>query len=792
MISSFIKTALRHMARHLGYTVANVVGLSVGIGACLLVALFVKAELSYDRFNANAGRIYRVIESSARSDGFRRTRASTGTPLGLLAADEIPAVKGVTRVTPWEAVVRRGDICLRESGILFADSTFFEMFSFPLVRGDSGTVLDQPNSVVLTEDAARRYFGEVNPVSRTLQMEHFPDLTVTGVAENVPAESHLQFDLVVSSQTLDQNINGWSQHWDSPTRTYLLLDDAGQVGPTETLLDRLAAEHHPEAATTVFDYRLQPLVDIHLQWDESSDRLLIMGTIALFILILAAANYINLSTALAVRRAPEFGLRKVVGGTGRQLFAQYIVESLLTALAGAILAVGLAELVLPTFNLTVGSNLRLDLFGDPLMLAGLLVFTVWVGLVTGAVPAAILALVPTTTYLKGQGSHSRTGLWIRRGLVFFQFIIAAVLIASGLVVRQQEKFLEHKDLGFESRGLTAVRFDEPNDAGKRDLFRRLKTSFESVAGVRSVSGASVLPGGANVNGLTFRKGDTGELVSLPVIWVDRDYLRTLGVSVVRGRDFAADEGDRDGTAFVINQAAADRLGLSSESDAELTAYSGPDELDHEWYRAPVIGIAPDFHFRNLFYRMQPVVLIVEPSRCNYLLLRLDPTADKSVMAAVRQRWTRAMPDAPFEYTAVMDAIGDAYRAETRVASVSTWAGLLAILEAFLGLFGLASFAALERRHEFGIRKVIGASAWDIVRLITCEYAAMVVLANLVAVPATLLLMRRWLEDFPYKTNLGAQFFLITGLIMLVTASCAVGYQAIKSALSNPAEAIRRE
>jgi putative ABC transport system permease protein len=789
VLRNYVKIAFRTLLRYKGYSFINIAGLAVGMAACLMMLFYLRHELTYDAFHANARRIYRVVEQMQRSDGFQRRRATTGTPLAPLVLNNIPDVDGATRISQWEGIVRSGDSWFREPQFTFADPTIFDVFTFPLKTGDPSRVLSGPNKVVLTEECARKYFGKSDPVGRTLTFDNTMEFTVTGVLQPIPSNSHLQFGFLASFETLEHTYRGWSEHWDAPVATYLLFNGTADPAQVGRQLGDIAARYRPEDEQTTVHYALQPLADIHLSWDTSGLTVLLFPAIALFILILAVINYINLSTARAFRRAREVGIRKVVGAQRRQLAVQFIGDSLLTAFIALPAAIVLAELSLPAFNALAGTRLAIDYFGSPYILPGLLAVTLLVGVLSGCYPAFVLSSFRPIKVIRGVTSSGRGGLRLRSGLVVFQFTIAIALIVGSIVTRRQSMFLQTSDMGFDREEVLVVRMDDP--AIKRS-YESLKHEMTGQSGVLAVTAASDMPGGVDCRGLTYQVAGSDELFNIPTAWVDYDYLKTMGIPLAEGRAFSHKVAADAGNAFVLNQSAVTFLGMGEGVGSHLSAFPGPSPQGNPWHEGQVIGVTEDFHFRYLYCRLQPLVIIVNPQRCDYMLVRISPKNVSTTLASLKQTWQNILPGSPFEFSFLDDEINRLYRSEEHFAAVIRYAGLLAILVACLGVLGLASFMTETRVKEIGIRKVHGASVWRIIGMLSSRYAVYVAVAGLVAGPIAYYALSRWLEHFIYRITIGVWPFILAIGLSVIIALLSVAVQTTRAALANPVTVLRHE
>jgi putative ABC transport system permease protein len=713
----------------------------------------------------------------------------TGTPLAPLVQDIFPAVRTAVRISPWEGVVRTPESCFREDRFFFADSMVFDIFTFPLIAGDPKRVLAGPNQIVLTEETAQKYFGDDNPVGKTLTFDNTMEFTVTGILRSLPSNSHLQFDFLASFETLERTYRGWTEHWDAPVSTYILLDDRTDPAELESQFPAFAKEYRGVVDGSSITYWLQPLAEIHLSWDTSDFTIYVFPAIAVFILLLAGVNYVNLSTARATRRAREVGIRKVVGAQHRQLVYQFLGDSVLISLVAMPVAIALAELFLPALNSLAGIRLTIDYFSNPYVLPGLFAITLLIGLLAGGYPALVLASFRPLKIFRGSCSMGRSGSRFRSGLVVFQFTIAITLIVASIVAHNQLTFLLTSDLGFDTEEVLVMRMDDP--AIKRN-YSSLKNELVKQPGILAVSAASDMPGGIDCRGLTYRAAEATESTHLPTAWVDHDYLKTLGIRLADGRDFSTQVAADAGSAFILNRSAVEYLGLGDGLGRRMKAYPDPAGQGAPWHEGPIVGITEDFHFRYLRCRLQPLVMIINPERCSIMLVRISPENIRSTMTVLQRTWENIVPGSPLEFTFLNEEINHLYRSEERFAAIIRYAGLLAVLVASLGLIGLAAYLAETRTKEIGIRKVLGASAANIILLLSKEFFLLILVANALAWPIGYYLMNKWLQDFVYRTEIGLETFILTGLTALLIVLITVSFQAVKAALANPVDSLRHE
>jgi putative ABC transport system permease protein len=797
MLRNYLKIAYRNLKRRPGYTLINVGGLAVGMAACLLIALFVRDELSYDDFHENADRIYRLNKVTERGN---RTRESLHMPAPMAPSlvREQPAVESAVRLYQlYRARVERGGETFYESGFFVVDSTFFEVFGFPLMQGDPSTALKAPYNVVISQKMAEKHFGGENPLGQTITLkadEYYTgertSYTVTGVTR-VPQNSHLQFDFLISFATLrtsianDQKENPWSYN---AYYTYLLLDE--EADPSEIDIPEAALEN------ARLDYVLQPIERIHLHSNTNDELqpggdpryLYIFAAVALLILGVACVNYTNLATARSARRAREVGVRKTVGATRGSLAGQFLGEALVFSFLALVVALGLTRLALPFFDDLLGRPLSFSYARDGGMLAALAAAGLAVGLVSGSYPALFLSRFHPTEVLRGDFRLGRRGALLRGGLLVFQFGVSVALVAGTVVIGQQLDHVRSRRLGLDAERVVTVHardaLDNSYDAFKSELLQQ--------PGVEHVSAASQeLPFPVDRNmatGLAPEGVDTGNergIMDVNTLMVAPDFTETMGISLARGRDFTS--GDRsereDGRRPVlINEAAAEAFGW--EEPVGKTFTEDGDQM-------PVIGVVKNFNYQSLKTKIEPLVLMPYMYREDHVMVRVQPGSLPQTLEKIQATWGQ-FSDASFDYGFLDRRFDQLYRADERLATLIGGFSLLAVLVACLGLFGLAAYATERRRKEIGIRKAMGASARNIVQLLAKDFLGYVMLGFAAAVPVAWYAMRWWLRDFAYRIDLGAGPFAIAGALVLAVALATVSYHALRAAWANPADALRYE
>ncbi len=780
MFKNYLKIALRNILKHKSYALVNIAGLAVGIACCLLILLYVQDELRYDRFHQNAECIYRATLATSA-----QRVETTPSILGPLLQREFPEVERAVRLyetTRFGAVtVQHGERVFQEERFLFADSTVFAVFTFPLLHGNPATALTRPNTIVLTQASAQKYFGEANPLGQTLRVNNARDYEVTGVMQNVPSHSHLQFDFLASYTSLT---NEWAktETWYSANLyTYILLHENAALPPIE---QRFPVWVKRDEIRFWEKISLQKLTQIHLYWNNDIIRVYIFSSIAFLVLLIACINYMNLATARSLRRAREVGVRKVLGAVRRQLAAQFYGEIGLITLLALVLAVLFVEIARPAFNAVSGKQLAVGALAQPSFLLMLAAIGAVVALLAGSYPALLLSTFQPAKVLKSALQASGHGAGFRKGLVVAQFVISIALISGTAVVYQQLDYISNKKLGFEKEQVVILPM---RDWTLRRNYATLKSALAQHSNIVSVSAAAGFPGRV-LGGYGMQAEGLPENQILEVVGyaVDNDVIKTLGLELLAGRGFPETWTEAQGYVYVINERALQILGWEKE-----TAIG-------KWMNLPanrmgrVVGVVKDFHFASLHAEIKPLVMFIEPPEFAYLMVKLRPQDLSNTLAFMRTQWQALAPNSPFDYSFLDRSFDALYRTEQNAGRLLGVFAALAILIACLGLFGLASFTAEQRTKEIGVRKVLGATVVGIIGLLSRDYVKLMAIAFALAAPLGYFVMQYWLQDFAYRIDLSFGIFALAGGVALLIALLTVSTQAIKAALANPVEALRYE
>ena len=790
MLWNYLKVAWRNLLRHPLYAAINVVGLAVGLACCLLVLMLVLDEVNYDRFHEKADRIYRVLWDGKFGDNAWTTPVS---PVPVAEAlSNFPEVERTVRMRRKRRTLRVGQTHANETGFFYVETGFFDVFTVRFVAGDPVTALRDPDSVVITERTARRYFRGRDPLGQPLNLTDGTTLRVTGVVRAFPQQSHFQFDFLAPLWTLPIVEQRKAQWGSSTVYTYVALKKRTNASEVESKLREYVNRQGLAAGfTRSGDYsrfRLQLMTDIHLyskhdyELEQNGDivHVYVFSLIAVLVLFLACVNFVNLHTALSTGRTREIGIRKVLGSRRGRLVRQFFIESSMHFVLALVLAIGLSELAISHLVSLTGKQLALSsLSSPPVVLAMCGVFVVAAAL-AGAYPALVLSSFRPSDVFAGRVAAGIGGERLRNGLVVAQFCISIGMLIGVLVIRDQLLFVQHKRLGFDRENVLVVH-------GARALGRQSHIFRERLTTLAPVVAASVAQSvpGREFDSTLFRPEQPAnyEQTSLTFATVDEHYAEALGLEVFRGRNFAPGEFPSDSTAFLINRSAASILGWEEPLGKRLVLAGREGK---------VIGVVEDFHFQSLHHRIEPLVLPFLRWGRDYVVVRLHPGNVADAVASVRGLWEEFASDQPFEYSFLDSDYLRLYENEQRMIRVVQVFSGLAIFIACLGLLGLASFAAAKRKTEIGIRKVLGATVANVVFLLTRDFARRVFIAFVITSPVAYYVLSRWLQDFAYRSNIEWWMFAVSGGLAMGIALLTVSGQAIRAATANPVEAIRSE
>ena len=798
MLKNLLVVALRSLRRNRVYAALNVLGLAVGLACCVLVFLFVRDELSYDRFHPNADRIVRIGTDFEMEGGVQKYANSQGLLAPALEAD-LPEVEHAVRVIGGDFVVRVDDTVLQETNVAYVDSTFFLVFDgFRLLRGDPATALDAPGQAVLSESLARKYFGDADPIGQTL-LDRDQPITVTGVMADPPPQSHLRLDAVVSLSTASDP-GWWYRNWFSVNfQTYALLrsdtDFAAFEAKLPAFAERRAGDEMREMGNT-FAFRPEHLTDVYLRSDRSPEwargdlgALRIFSAVALFVLLIACVNFTNLATARSLDRAKEVGVRKTLGAQRVQLGAQFLAEAVLLSSVALAVAFSLVQLALPAFNTLTEKSLALgDLGWGGLGFVGVALVA---GLLAGAYPALMLSGFEPAAVLKGRFSTGRQGVALRQGLVVLQFAISVALIAATAIVFGQLDYMQSRSLGFdagsdETGQLLAIEFG--GDTNVQERLDAIKQRFAEHPDVIGVTSSITTPTGfhPSAGGEIERPEGGMRDFSVEPYLVDDAFVDVFGIELVAGRAPGHELISDSLAAYVLNETAVREAGFPS-NEAVLGK-----KASFWGYNGEVVGVVRDFHTRGVQQPVEPVGIVVTDLYQSVLTLRVGTADLPRTLDELEAIWADVAPQRPFTARFLDEAFGAQYAAERRFGQIFGILAGLAIFIACLGLFGLAAYAVQQRTKEIGIRKVLGASAQNVVVLLTKDVLALVGIAFVLAVPVVWFAMDRWLDGFAYRIDLGALPFALAGAAALVIALATVSIHTLRAATADPVRSLRHE
>jgi putative ABC transport system permease protein len=799
MFKNYLKIALRNIRKQKGYAFINIAGWAVGMTVCTLIMLWVQNELSYDRFHQNADRIYRLTLMA--HIGAPQSAPVAPTPAGPAMARDYPEILKAARMErPRRSLIVFGDKEFYEEGIGAVENSFFEIFSFPLLAGDPKTALTQPYTAVIAESTAKKIFGTESPLGKFLKLADGKDYAVTGVFKDVPGNSHINFNLLRSFETLVAENRAATENWFSiSTYTYLLLDEKADPRALEAKFPQFVDKNMGPTLKAIggtMTLRLQPLTRIHLYSDFALDiapqgdiaSVLLFSGIALLVLLVASINFINLSTARSATRAKEVGLRKTLGAARGRLVGQFLGESLIYSLLAMILALLLHFPGLRLFGRVIGRTMDKNVFQVPWMAPALLGLALFVGLAAGGYPAFILSSFHPVRVLKGQ-LRAGGGVWFRRILVVAQFTVSVLLIVSTLVISRQINYVKNKNLGFEKEHVLVV----PRiSAVLRRSYASVRSELKSIPGVQEVGASSMVPGRGISRSIFFPEGFSEEQPqAMDVLSIEPGFLPALGIRIAAGRNFSETmESDRT-QSILINETAARLFGWRDPIGKRFVIRPDPEESGQTTYLT-VIGMIRDYHTISLHQKIEPQLIQYDPDSVSAISIKLAPNSLPRVLDLLKQAWKKLEPLGSLDYVFLDDLFDRQYRADERMKAITLHFGVLAVLIGCLGLFGMSSFSVERRTKEIGIRKVLGSSVAGIVRLLSKETVLLIAVSNAVAWPAAYFLMNIWLRQFAYRTTITFWVFATAALLSGLTGFLTVSYQSIRAALGKPADALRYE
>lgn len=809
MLRNYLKIAIRNLARHKFISFINLFGLTIGLSCCLLITIYILNELSYDRYNTNAKNIYRVTRDFNSSDGVVSLRLSTvSPPFGYYMPTDFPEIKKLTRLlNPGTMPTKYNDKIFNEKNVYFGDENLFDVFTVKVLKGNPKTALYNPFSVMLTEESAKKYFGNDDPMDKTIRFSNQFDVKVTGIYKAFPSNAHLHPEMLLSFNTLkdsavfgEQNLR---RNWgDNSFFTYLLMPDnfvpEKMVARFPAFLDkRMAGEEYVgQQASKFTKLNLQKLTDIHLyshtdfEAEPNSDisRVYIFSAIALFILLIACINYMNLSTARSALRAREIGIRKVIGARRNELIAQFLGESILICLAAIVLAGVITFFALPWLNKVSGQDLSFETLLQPGIITVLVLIPFVVGILAGIYPALFMSSFQPVKTLKGLFKVAGSSISFRKVLVVAQFSIGIILIITTVVVFEQLHFIQKKSLGFDKERVVTMAYT--TEVGRQ--YESFRNELLQNSAFKSMTRSSRIPTGRllDYTGASTISGDSLRPVVTDIKYVasDNDFTSTFGIPMIAGRYFSREYGT-DTASFVINESSVKALGWKNANEAIGKDFKYGNQKGH------IIGVINDFHFESMHQAIVPMIMVMFPSSqpgFNNLSIKISGNDIAPALSFMEATWKKYFPETPVDYTFLDENFDRLYQAEQRQATLFTTFACIAIFIACLGLFGLSAFAISQRIKEIGIRKILGANVSTIVTLLSKDFLKLVGFAALLAFPVAWYFMKNWLQDFAYRISMPWWVFIVAGIAAALIALITISFQAIKAAIRNPVTSLRTE
>lgn len=786
MFRNYFKSTLRNMIKQKWYSLITLFGLTIGITCFILISIYVRYELSYDRFHENAKNIYRVLADTRESYMGKSQVTVTPGPLATAMKDEFPEIIKATKVKAERAVMNYKGNRFAEDRIYYVDPTLLEIFTFPLLTGNPKTALAEPNSLLISQDMAEKYFGQENPVGEIVHIDKI-DYKITGVMENIPGNTHFRFDFLAPfSSLIELHGRDLVYRWQSWSyQTYILLH--AKVDPLsleKKLPDFLKKNYSKDATQTL---RLQPIADIHfhtkanfeLELTADIRNIYLLSAIGIFILLIACFNYMNLSTARSTTRAKEVGMRKVIGAVRMQIIRQFLGESILFSVIALFLSLFLVKLLLPVFRIFIDRKLEIGFIQDWPLIMILLGLVLFIGFVSGSYPSFVLSSYQPTAVLKGtQLQGSKGSSFFRSSLVVSQFFISVALIFCTIVIYKQLHFIKNKELGFIKEHIVTV----PNpETGSKAFEYALRQNSQ----IQDTTASNDLP--HEISSASFGEWDghnPEEELLVYRNWVDSNFLSFYNIPIIQGRGFSEDYKDIEEKEYILNEAAVKAIGWDDPIGKRFGF--GADEV------GIVVGVVKDFHFAPLHLNIEPLALSPLKERFEWLSIKISPHNIQNTLSFIEKSWKAHYPEGGFRYSFLDDRLDRMYRTEQKLGKTLSYYTFIALFVACLGLFGLASFTTAQKKKEIGIRKVLGATEWNITLLTTQKFLGLVLVANAIAWPVAYFVMHKWLQNFAYRMDIGPWIFILTAVMSFCIALFTVGYQSVKAAIANPADCLRYE
>jgi putative ABC transport system permease protein len=787
MLKNYLKITFRNLKKDKSYTFINLTGLSVGLAVCLIIALFIQFHLGFDRFHEKSDRIYRIAKEESQSDQLQRSGNMQG-PLARTLANEIPEIDEAVRLMGvGKTLVTVDGESFYEEDIMRTDPSFFKIFNVTQLQKNTEDLLSDKNSIVLTEEIANKYFGNEDPLGKTITLNEIDDYTITGVVQDLPAQSHFHFTMLINipDEMYGMNVMDWNRF--SAFYTYLLLDQ--NTNPEQVLakVPQVLKGKISAGGLSNIAYFLQPLKDIHLRSDLSfelnANRIMsisyiyLFATIGFFILLIASLNYVNLSTARATTRLKEVGVRKTAGAGRSNLFWQFTGEILLLTFFAALLSLGVAELLLNQVNALMNLELSTAALWSPGFLGGFLLVVFLTGFLSGIYSSLMLSSFTPSDVLKGsQKVFSGGGL--RKGLIVFQFTVSMVLVIGTLIIDRQMSYIQNKNLGLNPDQVLNIALETNSSQSSA---QSLLDELSQIPGIESYTASAGIPATDHIRLFLFFNEDDEEPTPVYFNQVDQDFIQTLGMALTSGRNFTPSDFEQERTKALVNRSLIDQQGWTPEEaiGQKVSSYE-------------IIGVLQDYHFQSLENEIEPALITTLSNDPSFISARLNSENISSTMGQIEEIWQQINPSAPMQYSFLDSTFDSLYRSEQQLSILFSGFALITIIIACMGLFGLMAFMASKRAKEIGIRKVLGASVANIIALLSKDFVKLVILGCIIAIPIAWYAMNLWLADFAYRIEIGAGIFLLAGGVAILIALLTVSWQSIKAAVANPVESLRSE
>ncbi len=797
MLKNYIKVTLRNIIKNKLYSVINITGLSIGIAGSLLMLVYVSNQLSYESMHKNANNIVRISAGFGNGDNVMKL-AGTMPGIGPAAAEEIPEVKASVRFRKdYNAKIKVDARNFTEDNFFFADSNVFKVFTFHFVAGDKNTALISPNSIVISEKIAKKYFGNDKVIGENIILDNKYNFTITGIIKDVPANTYLRCDFIapyskaIDIYKIDRPWMSWGEDY-----TFLYLRNNVNLNDLKKKLDQILIKHTNEGFAKYLSFYILPLRDIYLESDMMGElgptgnikTIYIFSSIALLLLLIACLNFINLSTARSLRRSKEVGLRKVLGANRAGLFKQFWGESIIITLFAVFISLIFFEFLSPVLFKYFDVNISGINYFDKnffLILTGLILF---VSFIAGIYPALFLSKYKPVDSLKGVKTPGSSGTNLRKTLVVLQFSISIFLLIGTAAIYKQLNYMLNADPGFNKKDIFVVSYPA-SQKGAADKYSVLKNEFLSVHGVENVSGVYTLPGSNNKEQQSFRlKGQSkDDTMTMQASGVDYDFIKTLGIKLLEGRNFSKKFGTDKDNSIIINETAAKKLGLKNPVGTEVYIPQGKGN-----HLVKIIGVIKDFHTTSFHERIEPLFLYVNPARFYNIAVKINPRYTEEALASLKDKYKEIIPNKDFSYETLNEQYRNMYQSDEKTGSLIMIFAILSVIVASMGLFGLSSFATEVRMKEIGIRKVLGADIRSILILLSKDFTRWVLIANIIAFPLAYYAISKWLEDFAYKTSMGISIYILAAVVALLISILTISFQSVKAANTNPVKTLRYE